>query len=710
MFTKPAEFKYVELPFEAIAAAGAARQKRYDEGDKLTSDINDTFLKIGSREADTPRKQELVNDYQKQIYDVVDSYSGDIGAALPKIKELQRKINYDMAYGELGAIKKNYEAEQTRIKVVQDSNQNYNEGKGGLDAFDATNLLEFEKQLNAGPTKKVGNTWSTYQTHSLSATQDYSKAAREIADKIDIQTLENFSGMKHVGNGIFMDEKRTTEVRDKDIIAEYVTNALLSDPKYSQYLDWKNTISGKKSAVARTLQNDVVTTPDGVQYLAQKDAAGNEVAAINPTEWANETLISDFRNAGQSAGEIYQRLKVTRDRKYATPDLSGGKEEAPALGLNVFATPLAVHPVMQNSAEQLKSSVGTVVDSKTGQIKSDAGGSVVGKRLEQAWAGLKFLWGYTAGAMNKNFNIVQGGVPGTVQQKMATVEFFDDLENISTKYDNPYESANQSAALLRKQYPTLNIVPAEKETRILSDNKSRDGKKLIFDPNDPSTWWVKPGDKEATYDKNSGILINATTQALTKAAQQAGNITTLPAKNTQAVQDYFVKTQLIGNESFGTLVTPANPKNPELAKAELTADTDGKMNDIQFVGISDAFSGSKLVFKVNGKTALYQPSDQFSNAKLQVSQAVSESYANQKPQKIELNNGNYLIVQPDIVPETGNTFLPDGSNARYAVNIIQVDKNNNPVNFREFNTNVIPAEVYYQEYELPTFLQTLGVK
>jgi len=363
MFTKPAEFKYVELPFEAIAAAGAARQKRYDEGDKLTSDINDTFLKIGSREADTPRKQELVNDYQKQIYDVVDSYSGDIGAALPKIKELQRKINYDMAYGELGAIKKNYEAEQARIKVVQDSNQNYNEGKGGLDAFDATNLLEFEKQLNAGPTKKVGNTWSTYQTHSLSATQDYSKAAREIADKIDIQTLENFSGMKHVGNGIFMDEKKTEERRDKDIIAEYVTNALLSDPKYAQYLDWKNTISGKKSAVARTLQNDVVTTPNGVQYLAQKDAAGNEVAAINPTEWANETLISDFRKAGQSAGEIYQRLKVTRDRKYATPDLSGGKEENPyaVRPLNTPNVPLATAiKGLQTNVVGIASGAGTV--------------------------------------------------------------------------------------------------------------------------------------------------------------------------------------------------------------------------------------------------------------------------------------------------------------------------------------------------------------
>jgi hypothetical protein len=335
--SKPAEFKYVELPWDAIAAAGAAKQKRYDEGDQTITNINDTFLKIGSREIDTKRKQELVDGFQQEIYNITDNFSGDIGAALPKIKELQRKLNYEITYGELGAIKKNYELEQARIKKIQESLDSYNQGKGGLDAYDAASLLAFDAQVNNVPTQKVGNTWSTYQEKTpIYATQDYSQAARNIAKDIDIQSLEEFSGMKHVGNGIFMDEKTTKERRDKDIIEEYVTNALLADPKYAQYLNWKNTITGKNDKVANVLQNNTVTTPEGVTYLPKLDAAGNEIGVMNPTAWANDYLTSDFRQAGRSAGEIYQRLKISRDRKYATPDLGGGKEDESKTGLSII--------------------------------------------------------------------------------------------------------------------------------------------------------------------------------------------------------------------------------------------------------------------------------------------------------------------------------------------------------------------------------------
>lgn len=705
--SKPAEFKYVELPWEAIAAAGAAKQKRYDESDKVITDINENFLKIGSREEDTPKKQQLVNELQQEIYNVADTYSGDLGAALPKIKELQRKINYEMNYGELGAIKKNYDLEQARFKKIQESLDSYNEGKGGLDAYDAAALLAHDKKINKGPTQKIGSTWSTYKETPMYATQDYSKAAREIADKIDISTLEQFSGMKHIGNGIFMDEKTTTERRDQDIIEEYVTNALLADPKYAQYLDWKNTITGKKDNVLNVLQNQTVTTPDGINYLPQIDAAGNEVGAVNPTAWANEYLTSDFRQAGRSAGEIFQRNKITRDRKYATPDLGSGKEEAPALGINVFGTKLTNLPQAERLATNLKSDLGKIVNPTTGEIKSSTGISV-GKPLEQVWAGLKAGWGIvSSGAIG----LMPGyGAESTVRRNIAQQTFFNELEAIAKKYDDPGESVTEASKVLREQFPSLNLLPSDEESRIVAPGTARHGMKAMYDPNDSKTWVLRPGERESVYDKNSGIIVNATTQAMTKAQQSAGNITVLPDKNTKAIQNYFVNTGLIGNESFGTLVTPDNPKNPEKALQELTSETDGQIKEIQFAGISDVFSGSKLVFKVNGKTALFQPSDQMSKAKLQVSQAVSESYASQKPQTIQLSDGNYLRIQPDVVPSYGSTFTADGSNAKYTVNAIYMDKNGSPVNFPGTNTNIMPAEQYYQYYELPAFLQSLGVK
>lgn len=740
--SKPAEFKYVELPWEAIAAAGAAKQKRYDESDKVITDINENFLKIGSREDDTPRKQQLVNELQQEIYNVADTYSGDLGAALPKIKELQRKINYEMNYGELGAIKKNYDLEQARIKKIQESLDSYNEGKGGLDAYDAAALLAHDKKINKGPTQKIGSTWSTYKETPMYATQDYSKAAREIADKIDISTLEQFSGMKHIGNGIFLDEKTTTERRDQDIIEEYVTNALLADPKYAQYLDWKNTITGKKDNVLNVLQNQTVTTPDGVEYLPQMDAAGNEVGAVNPTAWANEYLTSDFRKAGRSAGEIFQRNKVTRDRKYATPDLGSGKEEAPALGLNVSATPIQNLDAFKRQSEQAKSNFGKVVDPKTGAL-NDEKGSNIGKNLSYGWAGLKAIWNMTAAALDIGISTMFNPVSGTPSKMQVDAmsaaakqgqKTMEDFSKIHTQYNNPREGLTKTTEEMKNAYPSLGIVNSEMVEDSESFFKDRantlgytsifwDESKAIADAKEDYFKQIESGRIKKTYDKasgtykyphefavekydkNAGVVFNSYAKALERASAQAGNIITLPEKNNKAIDAYVDRIL-----PYGTLTTKNNPKNPELARQELV-DENGQLKNIKFAGISDAASGGKLVFTINGKQAFFQPTDQITNSKLVVTQAISEVFLSQQPKIIPLSNGNVLKIQPDIVPSKGTTsFSSDGSNAEYMVRVEQYDANNKPVNFPGLQTNNIRGEDYYQLYELPSLLGALGVK
>jgi hypothetical protein len=316
MFTKPAEFKYVELPFEAIAAAGAARQKRYDEGDKLTSDINDTFLKIGSRKLDTPRKQELVNEYQQQIYDVVDNYSGDLGAALPKIKELQRKINYDMAYGELGAINSDYKKEQESIAEIQKLNEEYIKtgGKSGISGEEAQALLNYEmNELNNSPVRKnPDGTWSSYQKYQRMPTINVYEEAREIGKLMKPETIEQLTGLRAIGGGFYQHGKETKKYLEAEAIQMAVEQTMRNDPRFTSYLAWRNEITGKNKAVRGYLDQNMVTTPEGIQYLPGKD----NQTMVNPMAWADEVLHSHFTNAAADAGRLLRQSEITRDVDY----------------------------------------------------------------------------------------------------------------------------------------------------------------------------------------------------------------------------------------------------------------------------------------------------------------------------------------------------------------------------------------------------------
>lgn len=346
--SKPAEFKYVELPWEVIAAAGAAKQKRYDEGDKEISNINDTFLKIGSIKVDTPRKQQLVDDYQQQIYGVVDSYSGDIGAALPKIKELQRKINYDMTYGELGAINNRYKSQQESIADIQKYNEEYikSGGKNGISGEEAQLLLNYEtNELNNVPVQKnPDGTWTTYQKYHRMPTINMYEEARQIAANMKPETIEHVTGLKSIGGGFYQYGEQTDKILEAEAIQIAVEQTMRNDPRFTSYLEWRNEITGKNKAVNNYLQQNLTQTPEGIPYLPGKDAAGNESVWINPYAWKDEVLHEDFRNAAADAGRIFQQREITRDVNYMHVAPREPRQPTPdpyaSRSLNVPNTPL----------------------------------------------------------------------------------------------------------------------------------------------------------------------------------------------------------------------------------------------------------------------------------------------------------------------------------------------------------------------------------
>ncbi len=330
--SKPAEFKYVELPFEALAAAGAAKQKRYDEGDKEITNINDTFLKIGSIKPDTKRKQELVDGYQQEIYQVVDQYSGDIGAALPKIKELQRKINYDMTYGELGAINNRYKSQQESIADIQKYNEEYikSGGKNGMSGKESQALLDYEtNELNNAPVQKnADGTWTTYQKYHRMPTINMYEEARQIAANMKPETIEQLTKLKAIGGGFYQHGKETKKYLTAEAIQMAVEQTMRNDPRFTSYLGWKNEITGKNKAVGNYLQQTLAQTSEGIQYLPGKDNAGNE-SMINPYAWKDQVLHEDFTNAAADAGRIFQQSEITRDVDYmhVAPKDSGSKTD-----------------------------------------------------------------------------------------------------------------------------------------------------------------------------------------------------------------------------------------------------------------------------------------------------------------------------------------------------------------------------------------------
>jgi hypothetical protein len=725
--SKPAEFKYVELPWDAIAAAGAAKQKRYDEGDKEISNINDTFLKIGSIKVDTPRKQQLVDDYQQQIYGVVDSYSGDIGAALPKIKELQRKINYDMTYGELGAINNRYKSQQESIADIQKYNEEYikSGGKNGISGEEAQALLNYEtNELNNTPVQKSPDgTWTTYQKYHRMPTINMYEEARQIAANMKPQTIEELTGLKSIGGGFYQHGKETRKILEAEAIQMAVEQTMRNDPRFTSYLGWRNEITGKNKAVTNYLQQNIAQTPEGIQYLSGKDATGNE-RMINPVAWTDEVLHQDFTNAAADAGRIFQQREITRDLDYmhvAPREPKEPKEETPQIGLNVFGTPIANQKQFAAKATQAKNQFGEVVDPTTGRMKADQPGSGIGKHAEKGWAALKGMWNYTIAALQASIPGMQA--EGAAKQYMVGQTMMNELEEIGKKYDNPREGLSKQSEEMKKSFPGLQSIKSE----ITQSNDNWFEKNWPGGVKEKDTYFnlIKRGivpkrydetsgtykypheisDAIETYDNNAGIVFNNFTTAFQKASEQAGNVVTVPEKNRKVIETYFGERIL----PYGTLTTKTNPKNPELSMQELV-DENGQLKNVQFVGISDAASGGKLVFNINGKEAIFHPSDQITNSKLVVTQAISQSFQTQKPQVINLSNGNKLRIQPDILPLNGQAFLSDGSNAEYMVRVEQYDKNNNPVNFPGLQTNNIKGEQYYQLYELPSLLGALGVK
>lgn len=313
----PAKLTMTPDPYQAIMTGLLAKKAAYDEGETSLTALEDSFLKIGSLPVNAPRKNQLIGEYQKEAYDIVDQYSNDLGAALPRIKQLQRKLNTDLATGELGGIKGQYDEYLERAKELEVYKKKFMEsgGKEGLSPEDADALLNFEitnPGLNGSPIKKTKyGTWEKYKPFTTMPSLNYMAVADEFASKMKPEIITQLTGLMPVkdasGNitGYMQHGNVKTTMLPSEAIELATAEAMKLDSRVTGYRDWQATISGKADKVARAIQEkpNGFLSPDGMSTLS-------------PDYVADVTMNDGIYNAAKAMGLKYRQSEIERTMSY----------------------------------------------------------------------------------------------------------------------------------------------------------------------------------------------------------------------------------------------------------------------------------------------------------------------------------------------------------------------------------------------------------
>ena len=84
---------YVPLPFKELAAVGAHKKQKSDEGELLYNTLDQSLLKINARGY---AHKKILSDYSdsfdKQLNSIYDKHGGDYMKMLPELKVLKNRV------------------------------------------------------------------------------------------------------------------------------------------------------------------------------------------------------------------------------------------------------------------------------------------------------------------------------------------------------------------------------------------------------------------------------------------------------------------------------------------------------------------------------------------------------------------------------------------------------------------------------------------
>lgn len=332
-WTKPLDMKIAPLPFEALAYGYEKRAKKEEEADKLYSDLEGEFAKIGALPVDTPERNRIIQEYRDKLSSMYDQNRNNPSSLVGGFKQVQRDFIKELNYGKLGGIYKRHQGYLESAKEKSDYVSSYVKTGKGLTDEEAQQTLNHELSvLNANPIEQTpyGN-WQSYSTKSVVPHVEVQKVALELGEKIKPEELEAFSGLKSAGKGYLYNEKTGTTELAAPYIAQMVRNTMMTMPEINSFLDFKHTVSGNKDAwVKEATQNPYgLLSRDGTQ-------------SVEPNEWFARQYYNDVENAANNAGNLLQQRKITKDRDYMKDWLmEKSMDETP-----VYGSPLNI-PLMQ---------------------------------------------------------------------------------------------------------------------------------------------------------------------------------------------------------------------------------------------------------------------------------------------------------------------------------------------------------------------------
>ncbi len=296
----------VPIPFEALAQAGASKQKAYDEGQAEANALDNSFLKIGSIDRDTPEKKEIVSNYQKQVEDLYQKSGHDYSRMTAGLTNLSKQLQNDLANGKLGAIKNRYDSQQASIKDYEEAVD-----KKTMSRDQAKAAMTYDRSNQDALKLNEFGVYNGYSALGSRESQDLSKIALDYRKEMTPQKIYELSGLKPDNYGYLLDNKGTRTMLTEDFISQAVAESMKSDKKVQDEVKFRNTVGGRDKELQGSFsQLDEQAKTDPSTWTVEGNTYNpNDKNTIDQVKnhLADQYLNKDIYDVAKSTGNLTKR-------------------------------------------------------------------------------------------------------------------------------------------------------------------------------------------------------------------------------------------------------------------------------------------------------------------------------------------------------------------------------------------------------------------
>jgi len=316
LFDKPVaanpQSTFAALPLQYISQSLDRRQAQYEQNKAQVEAQRDEFLSTRAVAGDVERQQALISEWDTKLDDMIEAADGDYSRIRGGIDRMTRDIKQEKAYGELGAIDRNFKG---AVKDRENLDKLYQAGK--------ISEAGYNKGLSAMQNFKTtlgdNQQWSTYRGYMPSNITDVQKKLSDVVDEINAKYDE--SGQKYLSSedaqtaltgavksdpGILKAMQENWEaLGSQGTFGEYYNSTLgnvIANKKYHQVLTKKEG-GGEGSGVGQILTNVTMPSRGGSSYTG---GSASSLKAIVQSVSGRDTFkeFNDWRGSEQGKLDI----------------------------------------------------------------------------------------------------------------------------------------------------------------------------------------------------------------------------------------------------------------------------------------------------------------------------------------------------------------------------------------------------------------------